>query len=614
MSVNMNEDESEVAEGFTRVLRTAMMGSMQVREGMERRKQQVEREAEKAAGERQAKERELFQRNEKVAGAVQRDVQSPMFWNHADNKRVADLVTVSQELAGKHPQADAAYMMASDVLRDKHGIKLETIMNGPGDGAERHDALLAALDHHNAAGRVREESAEQDRAVVREASIQEANSVSEEQGQPEQATQATALEAEREAATAWAEEHYPDQAVRDPHTLYAEAQLLGHDMDSPPEINASLTGLDVDWETKLAARDTLASAVGLDNSDLMANMDSRSVPSLERMYASEANGSIQQNWSFDGADKLGDVMTAHVDKYGSIPEVNLLREPGTVPQRGEYSELLKSVAENEARAVGMSSTDYLDHLEPTQHRLLLHSQDPSNSVYERGHELMGEYRQAYAQASFDAYQKAAGADHLKAQNLLEESEVSDLAATSSKQDVENSTQADETKYSEHLVSAAGAEAEEAQLPVETYLDSLTDEQRETLSSEADKGIEDSPERDERIDHAKTQAEASEVPERNYDTQAEVAKDDAALAQKSEGENLTRAAQALPESDHQQAMDKHLANVAKKDPQAANARGQALKNVPGSGKDYVKQSMDSKATPRKAAGQKQTAGREHVHQR
>lgn len=35
MSVNMNEDESEVAEGFTRVLRTAMMGSMQVREGME---------------------------------------------------------------------------------------------------------------------------------------------------------------------------------------------------------------------------------------------------------------------------------------------------------------------------------------------------------------------------------------------------------------------------------------------------------------------------------------------------------------------------------------------------------------------------------------------------
>ncbi|MGO0605261.1 hypothetical protein [Brevibacterium linens] len=333
------------------MLRTAMMGSMQVREGMERRKQQVEREAEKAAGERQAKERELFQRNDKVASAVQREVQSPMFWNHADNRRVANLVSVSQELAGKHPQADAAYMGAADVLRDKYGIKLDSIMNGPGNGTERHDALLAALDDHNAAGRLREES-----------------------------------------------------------------------------------------------------------------------------------------------------------------------------------------------------------------------------------------------------------------------EEADLAAAKSKQDVENSTPAEEEKYSEHLRTAAAAEAQAADMPVEHYLDALTDEQRETLSSEADKGIEDSPERDQRIDHAKTQAEVSEVPERTYDTEAEVAKDDAAMAQKSEGENLTRAAQALPESDHQQAMDKHLAGVAKKDPQAAQARGQALKNVSGSGKDYVKQSMDSMATPRKAAGQKQNAAREHVHQR
>lgn len=351
MSINMNEDESEVAEGFTRVLRTAMMGGMQVREAQERRKQQAEREAEKSAGERQAAERERFQRNEKVAGAVQRDVQSPMFWNHADNKRVADLVSVSQELAGKHPQADAAYMMAADVLRDKHGIKLDSIMNGAGNGTERHDALLAALDDHNAAGRLREES-----------------------------------------------------------------------------------------------------------------------------------------------------------------------------------------------------------------------------------------------------------------------EEADLAAAKSKQDVENTAPAEEQKYSDHLLTAATTEAKDAELPVETYLDALTDEHRETLSGEADKGVEDSPERDERIEHAKAQAQASEVPERSFDTQAEVAKDDAALAQKSEGENLTRAAQTLPESDHQQAMDKHLAGVAKKDPQAAQARGQALKNVSGSGNDYVKQSMDSNATPRKAAGQKQNAAREHVQQR
>lgn len=68
----------------------------------------------------------------------------------------------------------------------------------------------------------------------------------------------------------------------------------------------------------------------------------------------------------------------------------------------------------------------------------------------------------------------------------------------------------------------------------------------------------------------------------YETESEVAKDDADLAQKSERENLTRAAQALPASDHQQAMGKHLANVAKKYPQAAQERGQVLKNVSGPG--------------------------------
>src|SRR5699024_439474 len=207
MSVNMNEDESEVAEGFTRVLRTAMMGSMQVREGMERRKQQVEREAEKAAGERQAKERELFQRNDKVASAVQRDVQSPMFWNHADNKRVADLVSVSQELAGKHPQADAAYMGAADVLRDKYGIKLDSIMNGPGNGTERHDALLAALDDHNAAGRLREESEESDLAAAKSKQDVENSTPAEEEKYSEHLRTAAATEAQ---AADMPVEHYLD--------------------------------------------------------------------------------------------------------------------------------------------------------------------------------------------------------------------------------------------------------------------------------------------------------------------------------------------------------------------------------------------------------------------
>lgn len=351
MSVNMNEDESEVAEGFSRVLRTAMMASMQIREARERKQQKAEREAERAASEERAAAKDVAHMNDKVATSVQRQVQSPMFWNHASNDQVAKVITVAQELAGNHPQADAAYMMAADVIRDKYDVNIDTFTKGPGDPTQRYNALLAALDDHNAAGRLREEAEDADRARER-----------------------------------------------------------------------------------------------------------------------------------------------------------------------------------------------------------------------------------------------------------------------SEQDVDNSVPAPEQKYSDHLLEAAASEAQEADLPVESYLDSLTDEHRQTLSAEADQGIEDSVDRDGRIDHAKEQAQASELPERTYDTQSEIAKDDAALASKSEAENLTHAAEALPGSAHQQTMSKHLANVAKQDPQAAQARGQALKNVPGSGKDYVKASMDSKATPRKAAAQKQTPAREHVQQR
>ena len=46
MSINMNEEESEVAEGFTRVLRAASMSAMQLREAAEKRRQQAEKMSE----------------------------------------------------------------------------------------------------------------------------------------------------------------------------------------------------------------------------------------------------------------------------------------------------------------------------------------------------------------------------------------------------------------------------------------------------------------------------------------------------------------------------------------------------------------------------------------
>ena len=62
------------------------------------------------------------------------------------------------------------------------------------------------------------------------------------------------------------------------------------------------------------------------------------------------------------------------------------------------------------------------------------------------------------------------------------------------------------------------------------------------------------------------------------------------------------------------MNRHLADAANRDPQSADARRRAASNLPADGKDYVKNSLDSKARVRKAAGQQQRSGREQVQQR
>lgn len=384
MSMNMHEDETEVAEGFTRVLRTAMMSLMQVREARERKQQQIEKASEKQLAEIQAEQKRVDMTNQKVAGAIHRDMQSQMFWNHASNDRIAQQLITARALAGQHPDADAAYMLGVDVARDRFNVNLDKTIKGAPDGRGQYEALLQTLDDYNAAGRLRTEA--------------------------------------------------------DPR--------------------------------------------------------------------SEA---------------------------GMSPESE---------QKGE-----------------------------------------------------------------------ARVDAQKEQRLREEAELSDVAAESSAQDVDASV-ADRTP-SPHLLTAADSEAAQVGLTPEVYVDRLTDEQRTSLVNDYDRGIEDSLERDERLESAQSaqaDAPASELPEKTYDTKAEVAKDDAALARKSEVEHLGEAAKTQSESGHQSAMDKHLESVAAKDPQAAASRRQSLKNVNGSKQDYVKSSMDSKASPRKAAAQKQAPSREHVHQR
>lgn len=351
MSINMNEEESEVAEGFTRVLRAASMSAMQLKEAAEKRRQQAEKMSETERAQQAQNEQARTAVDSRVADSVHKSVQSPMFWNHASNERIAERMTVAQQLAGDHSKADSAFMLGSDVLRDKYGIDAVSIMHGQGSPMERQNELLEALDHHNAAGRLRAES-----------------------------------------------------------------------------------------------RD-------------------------------------------------------------------------------------------------------------------------SNQTAETANEQV-------------------------------EAEV-------------------EAKYSEHALTAAAGEAKEADLPVDQYLDSLTDIQRETLFDEHDRGIEDSQERDDRIETAQDAstepaAAAEELePAASHETRADVAQDEAASETQAETTSLSNAART---ADVQSSREAHLATVGATDRQAARARAQALKNVPGSGAEYKSTSLSSTANPRKAASSGQTPGREHIHQR
>src|SRR5699024_8531691 len=130
MSMNMNEEESEVMEGFTRIIRAASMSAMQVKEAADRRRQEHEKMSESERAQAAQREQERTAVDRRVADSVYKSMQSPVFWNHADNERIAERMTVAQQLAPEHSKADSAFMMGSDVLRDKYGIDAVAIMHG----------------------------------------------------------------------------------------------------------------------------------------------------------------------------------------------------------------------------------------------------------------------------------------------------------------------------------------------------------------------------------------------------------------------------------------------------------------------------------------------------
>lgn len=221
---------------------------------------------------------------------------------------------------------------------------------------------------------------------------------------------------------------------------------------------------------------------------------------------------------------------------------------------------------------------------------------------------------------FNALQAALD-DHNAAGRLRDEAQVNDHAAESIREEQQAQSE-DEATHDPALREAAVNEAAETGMDTDEYLDQLSPDDREALVNDP----ENTEARDARIESASAEtnhedagADAdrthseSHPEEKHYDTAAETARDDAAQARQSEVQNTTKA-DALPESQHSRDMGRHLDSAAKRDPQAAAARRDAMKNIPGDGKDYMKRSVDSKAHVRKAGQSQPSRGPEHVQQR
>ena len=217
--------------------------------------------------------------------------------------------------------------------------------------------------------------------------------------------------------------------------------------------------------------------------------------------------------------------------------------------------------------------------------------------------------------------QAALDDHNAAGRLREEAQVNDHVAESIREKQQAQSE-DEVTHDPALRDAAMNEAAEAGMDTDEYLDQLSTDDREALVNDP----ENTEARDARIESAISETShedagadgdhahsASHPEEKHYDTAAEIARDDAAQARQSEVQNTAKAA-ALPESQHSRDMSRHLDSAAKRDPQAASARRDAMKNIPGDGNDYMKRSVGSKAHVRKSSSNQLSHGTERVLQR
>src|SRR5699024_870654 len=165
MSINPAEEESESVNEIGRIARGIGMAGMQMKEATERKRDRIQRQTQAGEAEQQRQAEAAHRNGAEHAKTLHQEANSAQFWKTTSNAHLARSITDAQDLAAQgHGTANNAYLAYADRVRDLHGLNIENVAVG-GTRDERFNALQAALDDHNSAGRLRDEAQLNDHAA-----------------------------------------------------------------------------------------------------------------------------------------------------------------------------------------------------------------------------------------------------------------------------------------------------------------------------------------------------------------------------------------------------------------------------------------------------------------
>lgn len=412
-----------LAEASQEIIK-GMRAGMQVAEFLSRRRQQDLARAERRSVEDERRVRRVMEGERRLAAPVYRSALDEGWWETATVEQAAHVYSVAGRFSQLDPDASRAVAECERQVQARWNIDL----SGPHQALTSQDVdpkVLATAapsipgeerenwgQHLDAAGGG---LATTDRSVLG----QEMSSQTVEAAAP--TSSVDTLEAERQVAWQWAQQHYDVESVwphtadtqrqTSAHVLYSMMAADGHDMDNPPAFD-SLSQTVLPTHQPAAAADgaaaDFAKATGIDPGDFERLIDPRSVNYARGVWTALNEGRYpdpqQISWS---------LVAKGSDTVREVHEVQLL---DTAESSGTYTELSKHLAADEAKRAGMTPEQYLDKLNVHQRRMLIAANGFHHPAYEDGMERMAAYRVAYARAAAQARteREAAGEQRLAA--------------------------------------------------------------------------------------------------------------------------------------------------------------------------------------------------------